>query len=58
MKPGQRVQITKRITALGVTSRPGEKGTVKGTDPDGNLTLRMDNGRPQFAAKNEVTPLN
>ncbi|MDV9190941.1 hypothetical protein R6L23_22465 [Streptomyces sp. SR27] len=54
---GSRIELTATVTALGHTAHPGEQGTVQGTDPDGCLIVRMDNGRPAFPHRDEVEPV-
>ncbi|MEU2287863.1 hypothetical protein ABZ614_39170 [Streptomyces sp. NPDC013178] len=57
MNVGQRIELTTRIESLGNTARPGDQGTVEGVHTDGYLTVRMDNGRPQFPRTDEVIVL-
>lgn len=55
MHVGQRVQLTKQMTALGSTARPGDQGTVKGAGRKGDhLIVKMDNGRTHFPRQDEV----
>ncbi|MFE1576247.1 hypothetical protein [Streptomyces fradiae] len=55
---GSRIELTATVTALGHTAHVGEQGTVQGSDPDGYLIVRMDNGRTTFPHVGEVEPVN
>jgi hypothetical protein len=55
---GQRIQLTVRVEALGVTANPGDKGTVEGVGSDGYLTVRLDNGRRTYPHTDEVVVLS
>ncbi|KOU99107.1 hypothetical protein [Streptomyces sp. XY533] len=55
---GSRIELTAPVTALGHTAHEGEQGTVQGTDPDGYLIVRMDDGRHSFPHRDEVQPAN
>jgi len=47
MTIGSRIQLTQQVESLGTTHHPGDQGTVQGSDPDGYLIVRMDDGRTQ-----------
>lgn len=52
---GTRIQLTSDIEALGTRHKAGDQGTVEGVHTGGNLTVRMDDGRPNFPSQDEVT---
>ncbi|WP_331726021.1 hypothetical protein [Streptomyces sp. NBC_00470] len=52
-----RVELTADVEALSVRSRRGERGSVEEVHAGGYLTVRMDNGRPQFPRCDEVDVL-
>jgi hypothetical protein len=54
VRVGQRIELTAEVESLGETGRPGDQGTVTGVHAGGHLTVRMDNGRPQFPRTDEV----
>lgn len=56
MTIGDRIELTADVTALGHTHHQGDKGTIQGSDPDGYLTTRMDNGRTTFPHHTETKP--
>jgi hypothetical protein len=59
VKHGQRIQLTETVTALGHTHQQGDQGHIEGYDAmDQTLTLRMDNGRAQFAGTSQVEALD
>jgi hypothetical protein len=52
---GDRITLTTDVTTLGVQHRAGDQGTVEAEHAGGHLTVRMDDGRPSFPSKDEVT---
>jgi len=54
VKRGDRIELTATVTALGHTAHEGEQGTVQGSDPDGYLIARMDNGRTTCPHESET----
>lgn len=53
---GNRIELTTDVTALGHTHQAGDRGTVQELHSDGYLTVRMDDGRPQFPHAEETRP--
>ena len=51
---GTRITLTADIEALGTRHRAGDHGTVEEIHTDGHLTVRMDDGRRNFPAHDEV----
>lgn len=55
---GTRIELTTDVHALGTRHHAGDQGTVTGYDAmDGSLTVRMDDGRPQFPRTDEARAL-
>ncbi|MFJ4633054.1 hypothetical protein [Streptomyces sp. NPDC088847] len=52
---GDRITLTTDIEALGTRHRAGDHGTVDEVHTDGHLTVRMDDGRPAFPTRDEVS---
>jgi hypothetical protein len=53
---GDRIELTTDIHALNTRHQAGQQGTVQAMDPDGYLTVRMDDGRTAFPHHTEVDP--
>jgi hypothetical protein len=57
MQVGDRIQLTTDIRYLFSRHTKGAHGVIRKTSPWGGLhTLRMDDGRTQFAHTHEITP--
>nr|MDT0521296.1 hypothetical protein [Streptomyces sp. DSM 41633] len=52
---GDRITLTTDIEALGTRHSAGDQGTVEEVHTGGHLTVRMDDGRTNFPAQDEVT---
>ncbi|MFH8470017.1 hypothetical protein [Streptomyces sp. NPDC017991] len=52
---GSRITLTTDIEALGTRHRAGDRGTIEEVHAGGHLTVRMDDGRPNFPTEDEVT---
>ncbi|MGW6015584.1 hypothetical protein [Streptomyces sp. NPDC055210] len=52
---GSRITLTNDIEALGTRHRAGDRGTVEEIHTCGHLTVRMDDGRPNFPTQEEVS---
>jgi len=55
---GDRIELTVTVEALGTRHQAGDRGTVQGSDPDGYLIARMDDGRTAFPRHDETEPAN
>ncbi|KMS74214.1 hypothetical protein ACM01_14945 [Streptomyces viridochromogenes] len=54
---GQRIELTTDMESLGHKHKAGDQGRVEELHTGGHLTVRMDNGRPQFPRTGEYTVL-
>lgn len=54
---GQRIKLTADVEALGTRHHKGDQGVIEEVHTGGHLTVRMDNGRPQFPTRDEVDAL-
>ncbi|MFH8470945.1 hypothetical protein [Streptomyces sp. NPDC017991] len=52
---GSRIKLITDIEALGARHRAGDLGTVEEVHTGGYLTVRMDDGRPNFPTRDEVS---
>ncbi|MFD7867599.1 hypothetical protein [Streptomyces sp. NPDC059783] len=55
MHVGARIELTARIQAFDRVAEIGDQGVIQEMHTGGHLTVRMDDGRPQFPRRNEVT---
>lgn len=55
MHVGIRIELTARIEAFGRVAEAGDQGVIQEKHTGGLLTVRMDDGRPQFPSRDEVT---
>ncbi|MFD5415234.1 hypothetical protein [Streptomyces nojiriensis] len=55
MHVGARIELTTRIEAFGRVAEIGDQGVIQEMHTGGHLTVRMDDGRPQFPRHDEVT---
>lgn len=58
MHVGNRIELTAQIEAFGRVARIGDQGVIQEMHTGGHLTVRMDDGRPQFPRREEVTVLD
>lgn len=58
MHVGSRIELIAQVEAFGRVAEVGDQGVVQEIHTGGLLTVRMDDGRPQFPHRNEVTVLD
>lgn len=58
MNHGDRIELTTDVEALGTRHHTGDQGTVREVHVGGHLTVRMDDGRPQFPRTDEVQEIS
>ncbi|WP_010361183.1 hypothetical protein, partial [Streptomyces acidiscabies] len=58
MHVGNRIELTARIEAFDRVAEIGDQGVIQEMHTGGHLTVRMDDGRPQFPRHDEVTVLH